>query len=103
MNSLVLAAMILAASIPYDMQGDKRSSRQPFPETGFWVTQNEPGKKGTIVHYYANSNQLVSSISESDNLDIKRLSVKKYLNKKLVAELAKDSTANPRTKLYEIN
>ena len=103
MNKSVLAAIILAVSIQFGMQGGKRSVRQPFPESGFWVTETSPDQKGTIVRYYANSNHLVSTTTEPEKLDVTRLSVRKYLNKKLAKTLEKDSTANSRTKLYEIN
>jgi hypothetical protein len=103
MNSIVLAAMILAVSIQTDIKSSKKPLRQPYPETGFWVTETQPGKTGTIVRYYANSNHLISTANEPDNLDVTKLSVRRYLNKKLAAELSKVSTNASFQKLYEIN
>ena len=80
-----------------------RSARQPFPETGFWVTETAPGQKSTIVRYYANSNHLVSETTEPEILDIRKLSVRKYLNEKLRKELEKDTTGQSAIRLYEIN
>jgi hypothetical protein len=46
---------------------------------------------------------MVSETVEPSRLDIAKLSVRKYLNNKLKAELEKDTTQKSATKLYEIN
>lgn len=80
-----------------------RSARQPFPEKGFWVTETSPDKKSTIVRYYAHSNHLVSETTEPEVLDVRKLSVRRYLNEKLRKELEKDTTGQSVIKLYEID
>jgi hypothetical protein len=100
---LTLAAMFLAASLQHTAHGKQKSVRQPYPQAGFWVTETRPGEQSTTVKYYANSNHLVSESVEPSRLDISKLSVRKYLNGKLKAELEKDSTLKSATKLYEIN
>ncbi|MCF0052952.1 hypothetical protein LXM25_22985 [Dyadobacter sp. LJ53] len=100
---IVLAALLMVASTQFNTKPQKKTLRQPYPETGFWVTENMPGKSGTIVRYYANSNHLVSTVTEPANLDITKVSVRRYLNKKLASELSRDSTKASILKLYEIN
>jgi hypothetical protein len=100
---LTLAAMFLAASLQYAAPEKHKSARQPYPQAGFWVMETRPGEQSTIVKYYANSNRLVAETVEPSRLDITKLSVRKYLNGRLKAELEKDSTLKSATKLYEIN
>ncbi|WAC11805.1 hypothetical protein [Dyadobacter pollutisoli] len=100
---LTLAAMLLAASLQHTALGKHKSIRQPYPQAGFWVTENKPGEQSTTVRYYANSNYLVSESVEPSRLDISRVSVRKYLNRKLKMELDKDTTLQSAPKLYEIN
>ncbi|SEJ31275.1 hypothetical protein SAMN05216327_108214 [Dyadobacter sp. SG02] len=100
----MLAALLVAAG----MQGraaskTTRTARQPFPEKGFWVTETAPDKKSTIVRYYAHSNHLVSETTEPGVLDIRKLSVRKYLNEKLRKELERDTTGQSALRLYELN
>ncbi|MEO6284767.1 MAG: hypothetical protein ABIN80_30745 [Dyadobacter sp.] len=98
-----LAALILAASLQHTALKPHKSARHPYPQTGFWTTESNPGEQSTTVRYYANSNYLVSETVEPSRLDISRLSVRKYLNGRLKAELEKDTTLKSATKLYEIN
>lgn len=101
MNHCLLAALLLAAGLQPPAVGKAiRSARQPFPERGFWVTETAPDGKSTVVKYYANSNHLVSAVTVREALDVKKLSVREYLNETLRKELAKDTTAP--TRLYEI-
>ncbi|SDH14514.1 hypothetical protein SAMN04487996_12974 [Dyadobacter soli] len=95
----VLVGLLVAAGM---QNRAVRSARQPFPEKGFWVAETNPGKKSTIVRYYAHSNHLVSETTEPELLDITKLSVRKYLNGKLRKELEKDTTGQSAIKLYEI-
>jgi hypothetical protein len=99
----VITATMLAVALPPYFSGQNESRRQPFPEMGFWVTETHPNEQTTVVKYYANSNYFVSQSVETEQLDISKLSVRKYLNKKLREELAKDSTIKTLPKLYEIN
>ena len=101
--TIMLAAMMMVASIKHAPKSQKRTLRQPYPETGFWVTESTSLKNGTLVRYYANSNHLVSTVTEPTNLDITKVSVRRYLNKKLAEELAKDTTKASIQKLYETN
>jgi len=101
--NVMLAAMLMVVGMQYTMKSPKRPLRQPYPATGFWVTESKPGKTGTIVRYYANSNHLVSTVAEPANLDITKLSVRRYLNKKLAGELSRDTTKASIQKLYETN
>ncbi len=100
----MLAGLLVAAGIQYQAASKAvRSARQPFPERGFWVAETAPDKKTTIVRYYAHSNYLVSETTEPAVLDIRKLSVRKYLNEKLRKELEKDTTGQSAVKLYEID
>lgn len=100
----VLAGLLVATGMQNRaMRKATRSARQPFPEKGFWVAETSPDKKSTIVRYYAHSNHLVSEMIEPEMLDIRKLSVRKYLNEKLRKELEKDTTVQSVIKLYEIN
>ncbi|WP_426292874.1 hypothetical protein ACN9ML_25755 [Dyadobacter endophyticus] len=100
----MLAGLLVAASIQNQaVSKATRSARQPFPEKGFWVTETAPGKKSTIVRYYAHSNHLVSETTEPALLDVRKVSVRKYLNEKLRKELEKDTTGQAAIKLYEID
>lgn len=100
----MLAGFLVAAGIRHQaVTQATRSARQPFPERGFWVTETSPDKKSTIVRYYAHSNHLVSETTEPEVLDVRKLSVRKYLNEKLRKELEKDTTGQSAIKLYEIN
>ncbi len=100
----VLAGLLVAAGMQNrTMRKATRSARQPFPEKGFWVTETAPDKKSTIVRYYAHSNHLVSETTEAEVLDVRKLSVRKYLNEKLRKALEKDTTGQSAIKLYEIN
>ncbi len=101
--NIMLATMLTVASMQYTMKSRKRPLQQPYPETGFWVVESKPGKNGTIVRYYANSNHLVSTVDEPANLDISKLSVRRYLNRKLAEALSRDSTKASIQKLYETN
>jgi hypothetical protein len=101
-KNFTLAALFLAASLQNTAVGKRTSTRQPFPEAGFWVTETTPGESTTRVKYYANSNHFVSESIEPGKLDVSKLSVRKYLNSKLKTELAKDSTIQLLPKLYEI-
>lgn len=107
MNSItqyLLAGFLAAAGLQYQaVSKGTRSARQPFPERGFWVAETAPDKKSTVVRYYAHSNHLVSETTEQEVLDIRKLSVRKYLNEKLRKELEKDTTGQSAIKLYEIN
>lgn len=85
------------------MESDrKRPARQPYPDSGFWTTELLTEEKATIVRYYANSISLISEIKEPCILDITKLPVRKYLNKKLAEELSKDTTNATKIRLYEI-
>jgi hypothetical protein len=97
----VLVAMLLLTGT---MQGlsDNRSSRQPFPERGFWVAETSLHSRTTVVRYYSNSNHLVSEKMEAGALDVSKLSVRKYLNHQLKLELERDSSSQTPIKLYEI-
>lgn len=100
----MLAGFLVAAGIRHQAASKAtRPARQPFPERGFWVTETSPDKKSTIVRYYAHSNHLVSETTEQEVLDVRKLSVRKYLNEKLRKELEKDTTGQSAIKLYEIN
>lgn len=100
----MLAGLLAAAGIQSQaVSKATRSARQPFPEKGFWVAETAPGQKATIVRYYANSNHLISETTEPEILDVRKLSVRKYLNEKLRKELEKDTTGQSAVKLYEIN
>ena len=100
----MLAGFLVAAGIHQQaVNKATRSARQPFPERGFWVAETSPDKKSTIVRYYAHSNQLMSETTETEVLDVRKLSVRKYLNDRLRKELEKDSTGQSAIKLYEIN
>lgn len=100
----VLAGLLVAAGMQNRaVRKAARSARQPFPERGFWVTETAPDKKSTIVRYYAHSNHLVSETTESELLDVSKLSVRKYLNQKLRKELEKDTTGQSAIQLFEIN
>ncbi|MET7254712.1 hypothetical protein ACWKW6_17820 [Dyadobacter jiangsuensis] len=107
MNSItqyMLAGLLIAAGIQYQAESKgTRSARQPFPEKGFWVAETAADKKSTVVRYYANSTHLVSETTEPEVLDVRRLSVRKYLNERLRKELEKDTTGQSAVKLYEIN
>jgi len=100
----MLAGLLVAASVQHQaVSKAARSTRQPFPEKGFWVAETAPDKKSTIVRYYAHSNHLVSETTEPEVLDVRKLSVRKYLNEKLRRELEKDTTGQATIKLYEFN
>jgi hypothetical protein len=100
----MLAGMLIAASIQNQaVSKATRSARQPFPEKGFWVAETSPDRKSTIVRYYAHSNHLVSETAEPSVLDVRKLSVRKYLNEKLRRELEKDTTDKATIRLYEID
>ncbi|KQS33205.1 hypothetical protein [Dyadobacter sp. Leaf189] len=100
----VLAAALLAViSLSYGIPPQTRSWRQPVPEKGFWVTETDPASRITTVRFYAASNYLVSERKENKELDIKKLSVRRYLNNALKEALEKDSLAQSLPKLYEIN
>ncbi|WP_353722013.1 hypothetical protein [Dyadobacter sp. 676] len=99
-----LAGMLVAAGIQNQVVSKTaRSARQPFPERGFWVVETSTDRKSTIVRYYANSNHLVSETIEPEVLDVRKLSVRKYLNEKLRKELARDTTGQSAIRLYEID
>lgn len=96
-------AGLLAACTQVQAAGEgHRSHRQPFPAKGFWVTETGPDQRSTVVRYYAHSNHLVSEVKEREVLDIRKLSVRKYLNARLLVELEKDTTSGSDIKLYEI-
>ena len=100
----MLVGLLAAAGIQNLADGKVvRSARQPFPEKGFWVAETVPGKKSTIVRYYAHSNHLVSETTEPALLDVKKVSVRKYLNEKLRKALEKDTTGQAAIRLYEID
>lgn len=100
----MLAGLLVAGSIQSQaVSKTARSARQPFPEKGFWVVETVPGKKSTIVRYYAHSNHLMSQATEPVLLDVRKVSVRKYLNEKLRKELGKDTTGQAAIKLYEID
>ncbi len=100
----LLAALLATAGIQHQaVSKTRRPARQPFPEKGFWVTETSPDQKSTVVRYYAHSNQLVSETTEPVVLDVRKLSVRKYLNERLRKELEKDTTGQAAFKLYEIN
>jgi hypothetical protein len=102
-TGIMLLAVILAiASLKID-NSRQRSSSQPLPERGFWVTETSPEREVTIVRYYATSIDLVSEKTEKGKLNITKRSTRRYLNKKLSEELAKDSLSQSIPKLYEIN
>ncbi|MCF0071875.1 hypothetical protein LZD49_15465 [Dyadobacter sp. CY261] len=99
----MLAGLLMAGGIQKHAVGKAtRPARQPFPEKGFWVTETSPDKKSTIVKYYAHSNHMVSEVAEPEVLDVRKLSVRKYLNEQLRKELEKDTTHGANIKLYEI-
>jgi hypothetical protein len=100
----MLAGLLATAGIQNQaVSKAARSARQPFPEKGFWVAETVPGKKSTIVRYYAHSNYLVSETTEPVLLDVRKVSVRKYLNEKLRKELEKDTTGQAAIRLYEID
>lgn len=100
----MLAGLLVAASIQgRAVSKSTRPARQPFPEKGFWVAETSPDKKSTIVRYYAHSNHLVSETTEPEVFDVRKLSVRKYLNEKLRKELEKDTTGQSAIRLYEID
>lgn len=96
---MVLIVVMNVQSIETDRQ---RSIRQPYPDSGFWTTEVLKEEKSTIVRYYANSISLISEIREPHILDITKLPVRKYLNRKLTEELSKDTTNATKIRLYEI-
>ncbi|MHA4736484.1 hypothetical protein [Dyadobacter sp. MSC1_007] len=103
-SDFTLAALFLALSLHANaVKKASRSARQPFPDRGFWVTETGKDRKSTIVKYYANSNRLVSETTEPELLDVRKLSVRKYLNHKLKTELEKDTTQYTNPILYERN
>lgn len=100
----MLASLLVAVGIQNRAVSKvARSARQPFPEKGFWVAETVPGKNSTIVRYYAHSNHLVSETTEPALLDVRKVSVRKYLNEKLRKELGKDTTGQAAIRLYEID
>ncbi|GGM76761.1 hypothetical protein GCM10010967_05470 [Dyadobacter beijingensis] len=100
----MLAGLLTAASIQgRAVHKATRSARQPFPEKGFWVAETAPDQKSTIVRYYAHSNYMVSETTEPAVLDVRKLSVRRYLNEKLRRELEKDTTGRAALRLYEIH
>lgn len=99
----MLAGLLLAASLQRHAANKvARSARQPFPERGFWVAETLPDKKTTLVRYYAHSNHLMSEVTEPAVLDVRKLSVRKYLNDQLRKQLEKDTTERAALRLYEI-
>lgn len=100
----MLPGLLVAASIQNQAVSKVvRSARQPYPEKGFWVAETVPCKKSTIVRYYAHSNHLLSETTEPMLLDVRKVSVRKYLNGKLWKELEKDTTGQAAIRLYEID
>ncbi|WP_031528583.1 hypothetical protein [Dyadobacter crusticola] len=99
----LLTALLMVVSLSYDYPPQTKSSRQPVPEKGFWVTVTDPGSGTTTVRFYATSNYLVSEKKENKELDIRKVSVRRYLNNALKEALEKDSIAQSLPKLYEIN
>ena len=99
----MLAGLLVVAGIRYQAAKTIRSARQPFPDKGFWVVETASDKKSTVVRYYANSSHLVSETTEPEVLDVRKLSVRRYLNERLRKELEKDTTGQSAIKLYEIN
>lgn len=97
-----LAGLLAACIQVQAVSKGTRSIRQPFPERGFWVTETSPDHKSTIVRYYAHSNLMLSEVKEPEVLDIRRLSVRKYLNAQLLKALKKDTTGGANIRLYEI-
>lgn len=103
LNHIVLAALLMSAGLQPPAVGKaRRSARQPFPERGFWVAETAPDHTFTTIRYYANSNYLVSEVITKGELDVTKLSVRKYLNEQLRKELEKDTTAQAAIRLYEI-
>lgn len=103
-SDFTLAALFLALSLHANaVKKANKSARQPFPDRGFWVTETREDGKSTMVKYYANSNRLVSEVTEPALLDVRKLSVRKYLNHRLKAELEKDTANLANPTLYELN
>lgn len=100
----MLAGLLVSASIQGQaVRKAARPARQPYPEKGFWVAETAPDQKSTIVRYYAHSNYLMSETMEPELLDVRKLSVRKYLNAMLRKELERDTTGQAAIKLYEID
>lgn len=100
---MMLAALLMTAGLQPPAVGKaRRSARQPFPGRGFWVVETAPDHRSTTVRYYANSNYLVSEEVTRGELDVTKLSVRKYLNEQLRKALEKDTTAQANIRLYEI-
>ncbi|WP_138481184.1 hypothetical protein [Dyadobacter bucti] len=94
--------LIMALNVQAMEAVQRSSARQPYPDSGFWTTELLTEEKATIVRYYANSISLISETREPRILDITKLPVRKYLNKKLAEELSKDTTNATKIRLYEI-
>jgi hypothetical protein len=94
--------LVIAVNVQSIENSRHRSARQPYPDSGFWTTEVLNEEKATIVRYYANSISLISEIREPRILDITKLQVRKYLNRKLAGELSKDTTNATKIRLYEI-
>jgi hypothetical protein len=88
----LLIASIMAFSLQYHNSQIATTGLQPVTETGFWVTFSEPGIRHTMVRYYATPTLLVAETKENCQLDITKRSVRRYLDKRLKKEMAKDST-----------
>ncbi|QRR02167.1 hypothetical protein [Dyadobacter sandarakinus] len=98
----MLAAAWVTVSNPAVAQRG-RPVRQPFPEQGFWVAHTSSGQQGTVVRYYANSITQVSEVHYSRTLNVSRLSARRFLNRRLKAELCRSSSCPREPPLYQMD
>ena len=102
-TSIILTSAIALIFGNYAVE-PKKTSSQPYPKNGFWVTESVPGVPYTTVKYYANCITLILEEKVLGEVDITRRSARKNLNASLKKELGKDSNVNFRKlNLYQVN
>lgn len=90
-NYNMLLAIVLVIGMQSNSEGKNKSRKQPYPVSGFWITEYVPNEKGTIIRYYDDNINLIFEKTEVCHLDISKRSVRKYLNKNLLVQISRDS------------